>query len=113
MAVNYIETTDYNGNKIICTRNQWYGHVINNHGIMARNKDVVVETLKTPDEVYEDALYENRNLYFKTDSRATYGTKFLTKVVVEFGENTAGEIITAYPTNTKGSVGDVVYKPHG
>ena len=32
-------TTDHLGNSVYCTNKQWYGHIIKNHSIMAKNMD--------------------------------------------------------------------------
>lgn len=107
---NYISTIDYNGNTVICSKQQWFGHIVSNHGIMKENKAAVVETIQSPDTVHESQGYENRKVFFKTTSSATYGKKFNTKVIVEYDENSSGEIVTAFPSkSTKGGIGNVVY----
>lgn len=106
---NIIETTDHEGNTVICTRARWYGHIVSGHGIMRANKEAVVDTIQDPDEVYKDSDYEKRKLFFKSTTKATYGMKYHTKVVVEYEETAKGEIVTAYPSKAKGSVGDALY----
>lgn len=106
---NIIETQDYDGNTVICTRAQWYCHIVKGHSIMGANKDAVIDTVHNPDEVFKDSNYGERKLFFKSSTKATYGTKFDTKVVVEYADVSKGEIVTAYPIKTKGSVGDALY----
>lgn len=107
---NYISTTDYEGNLVVCSNQQWFGHIVNNHGVMKNNKIVVENTVKNPDFVHESQDYENRKVFFKTTSSATYGDKFQTKVIIEYNERSSGEIVTAFPTKSvKGGIVNVIY----
>lgn len=104
-------TTDHLGNSVYCTNKQWYGHIIKNHSIMARNMDAVKETINTPDSVYKSEDSDNRKVFFKKTTNATYGTKFSTKVIVECSQPDEGEVVTTFPTKAeKGGIGDVEYK---
>lgn len=103
-------TTDHNGNKVFCTRKQWYSHIVTNHGMMARNQEAVKETINSPDNVYKSEEHDNRKVFFKKTATATYGTKFNTKVIVEYTKPGEGEVVTAFPTkDEKGGIGDVEY----
>lgn len=107
---NRIETIDYNGKKVICTNNQWYNHVIKNHKIMAHNQSAVEDTIQHPDKVYSSDSNTKRNVLFKESTLATYGTKFKTKVIVEYDSDDSGEVVTAFPVREeKGGIKDVIY----
>lgn len=106
----YISVNDYAGNKVTCSRQQWFGHIVKNHAIMSQNKEAVEETVNQPDKVYRSEDYENRRVFFKVSSSATYSNRFHTKVIVEYNKTCAGEIVTAFPTkDVKGGIGDVIY----
>ncbi len=107
---NYIEVFDYDGNKVICTRDQWFSHIATGHSIMSKNKKVVEETIISPDTVYTSSTSPIRKVFFKTSSEATYGTNLKTKVIVEYASTNEGEVVTAFPTkNEKGGIEDVIY----
>lgn len=107
---NRIETVDYNGNTVICTNNQWYNHVIKNHAIMARNQSAVEDTIQFPDKVYSSDSNPRRSVFFKNSTLATYGTKYKTKVIVEYSSVDSGEVVTAFPVkDEKGGIKDVIY----
>ncbi len=107
---NYIEVFDYEGNKVVCTRDQWFSHIASGHEIMRKNKMAVEETINSPDTVYTSSTSPIRKVFFKTSSNATYGTNLKTKVIVEYACAEEGEVVTAFPTKTEtGGVEDVIY----
>jgi hypothetical protein len=112
MMNNYINTTDVFGNNIICSEDHWNNHVAaGSHKIMSKNKDAVVDTLRSPDAVYNSSDYANRKVFFKKSTHSSYDcNRFNTKVVVGYDSNQSGEIITAFPSpGEKGGIGDVIY----
>lgn len=107
---NYIEVNDYEGNRVCCTRNQWFSHIVPGHRIMDGNKQIVEETIKTPDIVYTSSTSPIRKVFFKESTEATYSSDLKTKVIVEYDTAGSGEVVTAFPAKLeKGGIGDVIY----
>lgn len=87
-------------------------HILDRHGeIMGNNFTAIYDTVENPDSVYESGEFDNREVFFKKSTEATYGQKFLTKAVVEYNENnTSGFIVTSLPTKKEGgNVGQRIY----
>lgn len=95
----------------MCSRQQWYGHVVKNHSIMGKNKDAIEDTIESPDAVYKSRDYDTRKVFFKESMKATYSTKFKTKVIVDYSNENHGEIVTAFPApNEEGGTSDEIYR---
>ena len=87
-------------------------HILERHGeIMGNNFTAVYDTVEHPDSVYESGEYDNREVFFKKTTEATYGEKFFTKTIVEYEQsNTSGFIVTALPQKKEGgNVGQRTY----
>lgn len=108
---DFIATNDYNGNEVVCSKGQWYSHIVKNHNIMYKNSDAVEDAITTPDIVYNSDQYDDRKVFFKSSDIATYGKKFKTKVIVEYDSDNNGEVVTAFPVKEiKGGISDVVFE---
>ena len=69
--------------------------------------DAVKETINTPDSVYKSEDSDNRKVFFKKTTNATYGTKFSTKVIVEYSQPDEGEVVTTFPTKAEKGGGEL------
>ena len=77
-------------------------HIANDHPVMANNFHAIYETVETPDAGYTSRDSDSRNVYFKRSGTATYGTKFTTKVVVDYRDPNVAYIVTAFPQKDEG-----------
>lgn len=79
-------------------------HILDRHGeIMGNNFTAIYDTVEHPDSVYESGEFDNREVFFKKSTEATYGDKFFTKTIVEYeDENTSGFIVTSLPQKKEG-----------
>ena len=99
----YFETYDHNKKKVVCTKEQWFNHILIEHKYMENQEASVKDTLQNPDFGirHYDVDYSRRRIYYQKSKKKDY----YTKVVVEFnnaeGEGN-GRIITAFlPDNIK------------
>lgn len=108
---NEISTTDVFGDTVSCSTSQWNSHIVSGHPIMKNNMDAVVDTINSPEAVYQSNTYDSRKIFFKKSSYSTYdSSRFHTKVVVDYLSQTGGEIVTAFPIQgIKGGIGNVLY----
>lgn len=106
------EAKDPRGIKIYCSESQWIQHIIppeTGHPIMKENIDAIIETLSSPDNIYEshdsEPPLEYREVYSKEVKDATYYnyTPYTKVIVTVLGG--CGEVITAY--NSKNPVAGV------
>lgn len=100
----HIETTNFEGRRIICTESQWYDHIVENknHNYMDGAESEVIDALKNPHNNYRchDRYYKNRRVYYGYREE----WEEFTKVIVEFENedcNGEGKVITAYAVDTK------------
>nr|DAK83831.1 MAG TPA: nuclease [Caudoviricetes sp.] len=104
---NIFEATDRCGIRIYCTKDQWDNHVALNHEIMAENIDAIVETIQDPDVIYPshdtNPPLDDRRIYTKESKIATYYPKIKYTHVIATICGGSGEVITAYPNNSKTS----------
>lgn len=80
-------------------------HILDHHEHqMGMNFEAIYDSVTSPDEVYESGSFDNREVFFKSSSLATYHPKgFITKTVVEYNsERTEGFIVTAMPAKKVG-----------
>lgn len=115
---NVFEEKGYRGLKYYCSEKQWKEHVVNEitgHPIMKNNIPAIIETVKSPDYVYEshDSTPDNyREVYSKKVESATYynNKRPFTKVVVAIAGG-SGEIITTFPAKDpeQGTKGEAIY----
>lgn len=109
---NIFEVKDRNGITIYCTEAQWYGHVVENHGIMEHNVEAIIETIKAPEIILPshdtNPPLDERRIYTKESEIATYHPKVKYTHVIVSVCGGSGEVVTAYPNNslTSGSSGE-------
>ena len=86
-------------------------HIIEHHDIMGNNFTAVYDSVEDPDSVYDSAEYDNREVFFKKSTIATYSTNFFTKTIVEYEQdNKSGYIVTSMPSKKEGgNVGQRTY----
>lgn len=103
----YFETEDFRGRRIICTKSQWYDHVVEgtHHRYMDGAEDDVIDALRNPHNNHRsyDRIYKNRRVYYKYNR--TWNDYL--KVVVLFEDDSCsgtGKVWTAYQQDriTKG-----------
>lgn len=87
--------------EIKTTKEYWNYLVTKKHRVMNRKKDVVMETLRNPDEIRKSSIDENVFLYYKELDRLYY--------VVAKQIEKEGFLITAYPTD-KVKEGKTIWK---
>ena len=93
------------GYDVYCSQEQWDEHILKGHGEMRGNEHAVEKTIVSPDEVYKSAEYDNRDVYFKKSSGASYEAKgFGTRVIVDIPNKSipAGDIVTAFAAKNIG-----------
>ena len=106
----YISAIDIFGKTVTCSEDQWNNHIVNGHTIMENNKDAVIDTISSPDFVFESSYNSNRMIFIKNSCSSTYYNSLLTKVIVQSNNDKEGEIVTAFPIKKiKGGIGNVVY----
>lgn len=106
---NHIETNDTFGIKVTCSETQWNNHIIL-HKVMENNENAVIDTITTPDIVYQSSKYNDRKVFFKKSSFATYSDNLYTKVIVGYTLPNEGEIVTAFPVDDiRGGISNVIY----
>jgi hypothetical protein len=87
------EAVDPRGRKVICTEKCWTWHILDYHNDMNGREDEVIAAIESPTYgIYSDREFENRNIYYFRRS----GKPIYLKVVVEFQDESQGEVITAY-----------------
>ena len=96
-----ISEKDPKGLRITCSEKQWKEHIISGHPIMKENLEAVIDTIKSPNYIYEskdsDPPDSFRLLYTKSATSATYYSKGVhTRVVVNI-DGGYGTVVTAYP----------------
>lgn len=81
------------------------------HEVMQNNFTAIYDTVEMPDSVYESEYDAEREVFFKKTNKATYGSKFYTKVVVAYPEKGGkGYVVSAWPQpDEKGGIGDQIY----
>lgn len=93
----HFEAVDPLERLIICTKHQWYDHILNRRLWVddAKWEDEIVKALSGPIFICPDNHYEDREcFYFRPGPNAFY-----LKVVVRFDKTNSGSVITAYEVN--------------
>lgn len=101
-----IHTKSPLGYEVVCSKEQWYNHVLTGHTIEV---DSVKNTIEDPDIICPSVDYENRHVYFSRHDGAEYNNNgFGTKVVVGLDNpNIAvADVITAMPARKIGGTAD-------
>lgn len=105
---NKIETKSILNEEVICSAQAWFGHIVAEHPIMARNLNAVKDTIEKPEVIYTSSQNEQRKIYFKKSDFSTYN--IYTKVVTKSIENNKSEVVSAWPQKeVKGGIGDEIY----
>jgi hypothetical protein len=102
-----LEVIDPRGKKVILTEDQWVNHILDEHPYMKALLQEIKSAIETPyvGFIYEDSSLENRHIYYHrkiTDD-------LYVKVVVGFGSNESGEVITAFKTDSGKKGEDVIW----
>lgn len=108
------------GYEVAFTEESWNHIVARGHDMMEGNEEAIKDTLTNPNCVFESSEHpESRHVYFGKSAKASYGEKFLTKVIVEVPNeyNNIGKVVSAWPQKeVKGGINQgglcyVKYKP--
>ena len=97
------------GYSVCCYKSDWEQHILgkSGHSIMKNNLESVRITIAKPEFIFASNQWENRDIYFKRCSSATYGGKLYTKVVVQKPDihDEYGYVVSAWPQpNIKGNI---------
>ena len=113
-----LKVKDPRGVSVYCSENQWERHIINEltgQPIMKDNVEAIIDTIRSPDNIYEshdsDPPLDYREIYSKETKCATYyGYAPHTKVVLSVVGG-GGEVVTAYPSKNPiaGTKGEAIY----
>lgn len=114
---NVVEAKDPRGITVYCTAEQWETHIVapTGHPMMQDNIDAIVETIESPDYIFEshdsDPPMDYREIYSKATPRATYHRSIPCTIVVVSSIGGSAEIITAYPAKKPdgGTKGEAIY----
>ena len=88
---NIIEVTDIRGILVVCEKSRWEEHIIL-HPEVKGKEEVVKNTIKEPEVIYQSAEYKERDVYF---GKMEEDNKYM-KVIVEMSAPNCGEVITAF-----------------
>ena len=79
-------------------------HILDGHDVpMGNNFTAIYDSVSSPDSVYKSGEYDNREVFFKLSSEASYFPRFMTKTIVEYdASRTNGFIVTAMPVKKVG-----------
>ena len=96
MSIEFI-VDDPRGYKFVCTQKIWRYKITKKRTWMNSEewKSVVIETIKDPIMICQDADFENRHCYYRLIKN--HGRYM--KVVVAFDSEGSGEVVTATPAN--------------
>lgn len=91
-------------NATVCLFTPERDHILARHDTpMGNNFTAIYDSVEAPDEVFESGSVDNREVFFKASSCATYYPGLITKTVVEYNpERTEGFIVTAMPVKKVG-----------
>jgi len=91
MLENLFEITDKRGILIICEKTQWENHIIGGHPEVEDKLEIVKETVRDPDIIYQSEDDPKRDVYFMQIDNNKY-----MKVIVYLSAPNFGEVITAF-----------------
>jgi len=91
MLDNLFEITDKRGILVICEEAQWKHHIINGHPEVEDKLELVKETVRDPDIIYQSEDDPKRDVYFRQIDIEKY-----MKVIVYLSSPNFGEVITAF-----------------
>lgn len=94
-----IDTTDFKGRRIICTKHQWRHHIVGSphHEYMEGEEEAVILALKKPSfgMRFLDTDDPQTRCYYRMSATKDYYTKVIVKFENEDGDGD-GFIVTAY-----------------
>lgn len=100
MTVKTFKAKSPLGYVVSCTEESWTHIITHGHDMMQKNDIAIKDAIEDPICIYKSAAYpEQRDVFFGRSKSATYGDKFVTKVVVDRPNecNDEGEIVSAWP----------------
>lgn len=87
---------DPRGKSVSCSEEYWKKHIVGARFWMDGWQDKVSAAVQSPDAIFRDADYSDRECYYQLDKNKR---KYM-KVVVGFDKKDDGIIITAFPTDS-------------
>jgi hypothetical protein len=95
----HFEATDPRGKRIICSRDQWFSHILVSREQCGWNSEddwesEIIKAIEKPMMIAQDRDFINRNVYYFIPGRNAYYLKVCVKFEKEYGE-----VITAFETN--------------
>ncbi len=92
------------GREIVLTDARWHAHIVHEHRAMAPHRDLVRQTVESPEEVKHDRTKASREVFYRRWRLSRHGRLVWLKVVVRFTTDPRtlaerGTVVTAYPTN--------------
>lgn len=98
---NLFDVKDPRGKKVYCDADWWKKHILTSRPFMANWVQRVIDAIKKPTCITQDAGHHNRNNYYRLVVRKKGARRIrqYTKVVVEFADVDVGSLITAHPDN--------------
>jgi hypothetical protein len=73
----------------------WYNHILAGHRVLREHEVAVARVLTNPYRVTHDAVYEDRECFYRQRTHPRFPDLFL-KVCVEFESEEFGVVITAF-----------------
>jgi uncharacterized membrane protein len=101
---NIFEITDCRGMTISCSERNWYGKILGSRPFMETWLPIVMKAIRNPHFICKDSVKENRNVYYMFHQ---FDDNKYIKIVVRFGSNNRGTVISAFPTD-HGKEGETV-----
>ena len=98
----HFSVDDQSGIRVECTTERWFGHILDAHPEMAGLEELVRETLRAPEGIYQTATFQNRRAFHRAFSVPGVGPAQV-RVIVEYnrraGGSVTGTLITAFPAD--------------
>ncbi len=91
-----LDLQDWNGDRVILTREQWQRHVLTAKPFMADHLDDVRTTIMTPNYVNANADPDHPNRLCFYGRYTSRNPRLLIKLVIDYSGGT-GFMVTAYP----------------
>jgi hypothetical protein len=112
------EVSDPRGVKVWCDDQTWEDHILRDsqHIEMRDNLNAVLETIQSPDVIYEshdsNPPRDYREVYVKETPIATYYNSDPYTKIITGNAGGSAEVITAYSARsiTGGTIGDPIYR---
>ena len=111
MAVHF-ECLDYQGVRITCEAEAWFGHILRARPHMRGREPEVQRAIAEPLQVYLDRNHDNRKAFYGVLVEQSPPRLSYLKVVVRYGERDGephGWVVTAYARRTVQERGDPLW----